>query len=295
MPFFCSLALTSWAKQVTWPPAMSNGWVSTNVSSSTTVSLTVSLTVSSDVSLTVSLTVSSDVSLTVSLTVSSDVCSDVSLTVSSDVTTLIVTRLLFLNHNPPVTSPSCNGSGYHSNCLVSTANCEDISGFSSTLQAAAVSHRHLRVDAALPRCFAAARSPGAWATLQLPVHRPANHVICSACQPVEIWRECVMCSQSRESENVIFILYKLYLFFYLPVWSVYCHLFLSCCLSAWLPIGCWAERLRATWAARRRPAIGQSGHPIRRRDPSALPVPPPRLHHPSGWGHITWLHLVIRI
>lgn len=39
MPFFCSLALTSWAEQVTWPLVTSNGWVSACASRSTTVTI----------------------------------------------------------------------------------------------------------------------------------------------------------------------------------------------------------------------------------------------------------------
>ncbi len=63
--------------------------------------------------------------------------------------------------------------------------------------------------------------------------------------------------------------------------------FLVVCLPAWLSIGCTTERLWPVGAARWGPSIGQSGHPFRRGDPPALPLPPPWLHHTGGWNHMT--------
>lgn len=72
---------------------------------------------------------------------------------------------------------------------MSAANSEEVSSVSAAFQAASLPGWHCCADAALPGRFAAARPDGAWATLQLLVHRPSNYVIRSACQPVEIWCE----------------------------------------------------------------------------------------------------------
>lgn len=135
-------------------------------------------------------------------------------------------------------------------CSVTAANAEEVSGTESTLPAAIVSRRHHCAYAAVPRCFASARQDSARATLHFPVHWPASDVLCAECQPVEIWCECcAQCFVLKQTwRNSKFI------FHVLPVE---------------LPVSCTAERLWRAGDTRTGPTIGQSGHLVRRGDPSA--------------------------